>query len=301
MTPRFTIFTPTYNRAHTLPKVYASIQAQTFRDFEWLVVDDGSSDNTQELVERWKQEANFPIHYVYQPNGHKKTAINTGVREAQGELFLILDSDDEMLPNSLKIFNDYWLAIPEAQRQDYTGITALCMDQHGQLVGNRFPKDIIDSDSVSIRYDHKITGEKWGFNRTDIMRQFPFPENIPGLVTEALVWNRIAKTYKMRFINEIVRIYYDEADSLTRTSMIRNTPGFRTYYHETLCNEWRRFFKAPLSILKLAANSIRFDLHCQDMSTASRHVAQCGWGATLLRTLAYPVGYLAYQLDKQKP
>jgi glycosyltransferase involved in cell wall biosynthesis len=298
---RFTIFTPSYNRAHTLAKVYASIQQQSFRDFEWLVVDDGSTDNTGELIKRWASEASFPIRYIYQPNGHKKTAINTGVSHAQGELFLILDSDDEMLPHSLQIFNDYWQEIPEEERKQYTGITGLCIDQHGQPVGDRFPQHVLDSDSISIRYDYHIRGEKWGFNRTDVLRQFPFPEEIPGLVTEALVWDRIARQYKMRFINEVVRIYHDEPDSLTRTSMIRNTPGFRTYYNEALCHEWSRVFCAPLSVLKLAANSVRFDLHCKDMQPNKNDTNNiCSWGARLLRWLTYPLGYLVYRMDKQK-
>ena len=82
----FTVLTPTYNRAHTLARVYDSLCAQIFQDFEWVVVDDGSTDNTRELVEHWCQTAVFPINYVWQPNQHKKTAFNRGVREARGEL-----------------------------------------------------------------------------------------------------------------------------------------------------------------------------------------------------------------------
>lgn len=295
----FTIFTPSYNRAHTLPKVYASIQAQTFRDFEWLIVDDGSTDNTRNLVEQWMRDASFPIRYIYQQNGHKKTAINNGVRHAQGDLFLILDSDDEMLPNSLQIFNDAWQSIPEDDRSHYTGITGLCVDQHGEGIGSQFPQDVLDSDSISIRYNHHVTGEKWGFNTTAVMRAFPFPENIPGLVPEALIWNRIAKQYKMRFINQVVRIYHDEGDSITRTSVIKNTPGMRTFYHESLCDEWTRIIIAPIAILKLAANSVRYDLHCQDMRSSPDEFSRCGIGAKLMRWLVYPVAYWQYRKDKK--
>jgi glycosyltransferase involved in cell wall biosynthesis len=301
MSYRFTIFTPSYNRAHTLPKVYASIQGQTFRDFEWLIVDDGSSDNTRDLVAQWSSEATFPIHYVYQRNGHKKTAINTGVKHAQGELFLILDSDDEMLPSSLQVFNDAWQAIPEVTRGRYAGVTGLCIDQSGELVGSTFPSDLLDSDAIGIRYEHKVSGEKWGFNTTAVMRLFPFPEDIPGLVPEALIWNRIAKEYQMRFINQVVRIYHDEGDSISRTSVIKNTPGFRLFYHESLCNEWTRILTAPIAIFKLAANTVRYDLHCQDMRTINPHAfGQCGLGAKLIRWLAYPVAFWQYQKDKRQ-
>ena len=80
----FTVFTPTYNRASTLPRVYEGLKPQTFRDFEWLIVDDGSRDNTRELVQMWQAEACFPIRYIYQPNRGKPTAFNRGVQEAQG-------------------------------------------------------------------------------------------------------------------------------------------------------------------------------------------------------------------------
>jgi glycosyltransferase involved in cell wall biosynthesis len=287
----FTIFTPTYNRAHTLPKVYDSIKAQAFRDFEWVIVDDGSTDETRSLVEHWIAEAVFPIRYFYQQNGHKKVAINHGVRVALGEFFLILDSDDEIPNNALQILHDAWLSIPESQRAQFVGVTGLCVDQLGQLVGTAFPQDFYDSDSISIRYDAKVTGEKWGFNRTDVMRQFPFPEEIKGLVPEALIWNRIAKDYKMRFINQVVRVYHvNEADSISNTNVTRNAEGFRVFYAESLCQEWRRFWSAPIAVMKLAANTVRYDLHCQ-VETASVTSANCGIGAVWLRLACYPLGY----------
>ena len=83
----FTVFTPTFNRACTLHRVYESLSAQTYRDFEWLVVDDGSSDDTRKLIDTWERQARFPLRYIYQPNQGKHVAFNRGVREARGELF----------------------------------------------------------------------------------------------------------------------------------------------------------------------------------------------------------------------
>jgi glycosyltransferase involved in cell wall biosynthesis len=90
----FTVFTPSYNRARTLPRVYESLQRQTLRNFEWLVMDDGSTDDTRQLVTRWQAESNFPIRYIFQENQGKPAAFNHGVQEARGKLFLTLDSDD---------------------------------------------------------------------------------------------------------------------------------------------------------------------------------------------------------------
>ena len=101
----FTVFTPTYNRAHTLSRVYKSLADQTFKNFEWLIVDDGSTDGTKVLIEKWTEEASFPIRYFYQENQGKHIAHNLGVKKARGELFLSLDSDDTCVPEALERFN----------------------------------------------------------------------------------------------------------------------------------------------------------------------------------------------------
>ena len=105
---QFTIFTPTYNRAHTLPRVYESLLAQTFRDFEWLIVDDGSSDDTRELIGTWRQDGKISIQYHYQENQGKHFAHNLALQHARGNLFTVLDSDDECLPGALDLFASQW-------------------------------------------------------------------------------------------------------------------------------------------------------------------------------------------------
>lgn len=114
----FTVFTATYNRAHVLHRVYYSLCHQSFRDFEWLIVDDGSVDNTQALVEEWRNSADFPIRLFYQENQHKKTAFNLGVREARGLFFYVVDSDDELLPDALQVLYHYWQTIPDSSKEN---------------------------------------------------------------------------------------------------------------------------------------------------------------------------------------
>lgn len=105
---RFTVLTPTYNRSHLLSRAFNSLCAQTFRDFEWLIVDDGSTDDTEKLVRLWK--AFFPIRYFWKPNGGLHTALNFGVACAQGEFITELDSDDECIPTALERFDHHWTA-----------------------------------------------------------------------------------------------------------------------------------------------------------------------------------------------
>src|SRR5690554_5503093 len=122
----FTVLTPTYNRAHTLERVYSSLEEQSFQDFEWVIVDDGSTDDTRERVREWQQQARFPIHYFWQENQHKKTAFNKGVREAHGELIVALDSDDSLDMNALDTMAQVWNDIPPPERSKFVAITGLC-------------------------------------------------------------------------------------------------------------------------------------------------------------------------------
>jgi glycosyltransferase involved in cell wall biosynthesis len=192
----FTVFTPTFNRAHTLGRVYESLRAQSYRDFEWVIVDDGSTDDTPALVASWQDEAELPIRYFRKPNQGKHTAFNQGVREAKGQLFLSLDSDDSCYPQALERFWHHWQSIPEDARPGFAALTALCEDENGNIVGQKYPKDVFDSDSSEIKHRYKVEGEKWGFIRTDILRQFPYPEP-PGVtyVPESVAWIPIAALY----------------------------------------------------------------------------------------------------------
>ena len=197
---KFTVFTPTYNRAHTIKRVYDSLCQQTFRDFEWLIIDDGSIDNTKELVKKWKSQANFPIRYEWQKNSGKHIAVNRAVWLAKGEFFLIADSDDAFVPEALEKFNYYWETIPIDDREGFVGVTVLCMYENGAIVGDLFPTSPFDSNSEEKFYRYKIKGDKWGSNRTDVLKLYPFP-NVIGVkhVTLSCVWFRIAKQYKTRF------------------------------------------------------------------------------------------------------
>lgn len=257
--PRFTVFTPTYDRAHTLPRVFQSLSAQTLRDFEWLVVDDGSKDATRELVQTWAASAPFPIRYVHQENAGKAAATNLGVRLAEGELFLMADSDDEFVPEALERFALHWDAIPADQREHFTGVTALVRDPAGHVLGNPFPTSPLDSDSLELMYRFHVRGEKWGFHRTDVIRAFPFPELAGTRHTpEDVVWRAIARRYKTRFVNEVLRVYHQDAGAqLTRLSA-RQWAEFRGYYAQRMGEDLDWLRVAPVEFYRLMVNYARW-------------------------------------------
>lgn len=257
--PIFTVFTPTYNRAHTLHRVYECLCLQTFKNFEWLIVDDGSTDNTAELVSGWMQSSRIIIRYIKQNNQGKHVAFNLGVINANGELFVPLDSDDTCIPQALDRFNQRWNSIPKELRQAFSGITCLCKDELGSIVGGQLPADVIDGHFTDTITKLNRQGEMWGFHRTDILRDFPFPV-YPGerFVPEGLVWNRIAKKYKTRFINEPLRDYYHSGDGLSRKmNKIRAESPIATltYYIEIYESQ------LPIKVrLRAAINAWRFIL-----------------------------------------
>jgi glycosyltransferase involved in cell wall biosynthesis len=292
----FTVFTATYNRAHTLHRVYESLKAQTYRDFEWLIIDDGSTDNTRELVKQWQQENLFPIRYLYQENSGKHIAFNRGVREAKGELFLTFDSDDSCVPQALERFKYHWDSIPEDKKEKFSAVTALCINQEGEQIGNSFPFEVTDSDSIEIRTKYGVVGEKWGFQRTEVLKMFPFPE-IPGekFITEGIVWNRLSRQYKTRYVNEKLRIYYEDTNiSLSHSSIecrVKNPQGTITYYKEYSELNIPLIWKARGLI-----NYIRFSFHAGkntwNIIIDSPH--------TILTSILLVIGFLFYLSDLQK-
>jgi glycosyltransferase involved in cell wall biosynthesis len=297
----FTVFTPTYNRAHTLARVYESLARQSFRDFEWLIVDDGSTDGTAELVASWQAAAGFPIRYVQQENQGKHFAFNRGVAEARGELFLTLDSDDACVPEALERLHRHWTGIPRAERERFSAVTCLCIDQNGNVVGDRFPADVTDSDSLEIAYRYRVRGEKWGFQRTDVLRRFPLPEVLPReYVPEVLAWSPIARRYRTRFVNEALRIYY-----VDRPSMVTGQPagkfaaGRRLAHRHALNADLDYLRYAPLDFFRAAGQYARLSLHA-GVGPAQQLDELDGAAARLLWAVMLPVAWLIYRLDVRR-
>src|SRR5690625_6719026 len=143
-----TVVAPTYNRAPTLERVFQSLVEQSYQSFEWVIVDDGSTDETAERVAQWQREATFPISYHWQTNQHKKAAFNLGVQLAQGDLIVVLDSDDALLPNSLYEMIRVWWGLPDDERAAFAGVTGLCQSAEGCVGGDRFRHDRLDATTL---------------------------------------------------------------------------------------------------------------------------------------------------------
>jgi len=289
----FTVFTPTYNRAHTLHRVHKSLMTQTYRNFEWIIVDDGSTDDTKELVIKWQNEADYPIRYIWQSNSGKNIAVNRGVSEASGELFLIIDSDDALVPIALERFKFHWDSIPEDEKKGFSGVTCHCLDDRGKFIGTKFPFDPTDSNPLEIHFKHNVRGEKCGFQRTEILRQFPYPIfEGEKFIPQSLVWNRIAGQFKTRYVNEALRIYHFSPNSLSTASVRIKNPNGTRYYYKELLN-----FKCIIPrkhLIKNYVNYVRYSFH--GGIGVVRQVRDIR--STFYWLTALPGGYLAYLRDK---
>lgn len=211
---KITVFTPTYNRAYILEALYRSLQRQTFRNFEWLIVDDGSSDGTGELIRKWQLEENpFPIRYVLQENGGKCRAINHGLELAQGELFFTVDSDDYLLDNALETAVQWEATLPKGGR--YCAISGNLGTAPGQTPNRPLPEPFFDGTALD-RYG-VVEGERALLFYTKVHRNYLYPVcEGERFMTEAVVWNRMAADgWKIRFYNEILTIYEYQPDGLT--------------------------------------------------------------------------------------
>jgi glycosyltransferase involved in cell wall biosynthesis len=296
-TPAITVLTPTYNRALTLPRLYDSLAAQTFRDFEWLVVDDGSEDETEALVSRWSEEGKIAIRYAKQANAGKHVAVNRGVELARGAYTTIVDSDDWLVPNALERLLHHWHQIPEDERAAFSGVVGLCAYEDGTVIGDPYPADPLDCDQAQIVYQYGVTGDKHSLLRTEALREFPFPfEEVRGWVVEALVWNRMALMYRERHVNEVVMIKEYQRGGISDRGLelqIRAAVSTRQFYLEELLLPHRLRWKRRL---RSNVNYVRFSFHAGIglSEQAAAAPSKLTWLASL------PVGFAVHRRDARR-
>jgi glycosyltransferase involved in cell wall biosynthesis len=262
---KFTVITPTFNRADYLRRIYDCLKNQGENDFEWIIVDDGSTDETEAEVSSFSKI--FDIKYIYQNNSGKPSAVNKGVQMADSYLSVILDSDDTLLPNVLATVWNYFDAnamsfengcvslsglsrysghppILEKKDTDAVAAAAAGLTLHaGEIIGDKFPADYFISDHISCRYNMRISGDKCEFFITRILKKYPFPifKN-EKFITEAVVWNRIAIEGKTLYINSVLqeKIYLPDGMSFMYEELLMNNPqGTELFYNEASIHKFK--------------------------------------------------------------
>ena len=213
----FSVFTPMYNRADTVERVFKSLNAQTFKDFELILINDGSTDNSHEVALDLMKTANFKINYINNTkNQHKMACFSQAIGVAKGEFLLPFDSDDECTPDALAIFKKEYDSIPNDKKSTISGVTSLCKDQFGNLVGEKFPESPQYSNTFKQQLYHPNTSEKWGFTKTIILKSIQINPEIysRGYIPEGIIWELIAKQgFETKFVNTILRTYYLDTEN----------------------------------------------------------------------------------------
>ena len=255
-----TVLTPTFNRRALLARLHDDLRAQTCTDFEWVVVDDGSTDGTGDDVRVWAAQPGVSIRYIQQPNSGKHVALNRGVAEARGTYVLIIDSDDRCPAHAVDAFLRVWNSIPAHERAQFATVGALCQSPDGRLLGSAYPADVVDVTTMEEHLRVRGSGERCGMTRTAVLRETPFPV-FPGerFLAEGVVWNRISARYRSRYVNEVLQTKDFQRGGLTdsiRRVRIENPVGAMTLYRESA--------DLPVGFahtVRSLINYVRFGLH----------------------------------------
>ncbi len=250
-----TVFTPIYNRKYIIRRLYESLCEQTDKRFEWIVIDDGSTDNVYELLEKWqKQTHDFPIKIKKVKNGGKHRAINMGVQMAETEAFFIVDSDDYLTDDAVEFIN---LHFPEIENDEsFAGISGLrCSYLNDTIIGGRPDfSDYVDSTNLE-RKKYGLEGDKAEIYKTRCLKKFPFPEyENENFITEAIVWDKIAyNKLKVRWFNKAIYCCEYLSDGLThqgRDIFRRNPIGWGAYISDAIKYGYTDFAKLEPQIFQ---------------------------------------------------
>ena len=296
--PLFSIVTPTFNRASLLPRLFESLCQQGDASMEWVIIDDGSTDETAATVTDMMSRSPFPVTYRYQPNGGKHRALNHALDVASGYFFVDIDSDDYFLPDVLNGYAELWYSLPNEQRHRLAGMVADCVHVDGRIVGRPFPQDGIVTNANDLRAKLKVRGDKLYMYKIAIARRFPSPEfDGENFLHESVRHRRIASEFDLLATTAAGRVKDYMDDGLSSESPgqmpnpLRNPKGYRLRTLEAVNfkakENWRE-------LLKECANYVRFAFHCGvPLSIQFSEVKN-----KPLLVLSLPVGAVRYARDR---
>lgn len=223
-----TVFTPAYNRAHTLPRTYESLCRQSCKDFIWLIVDDGSTDNTAELVRDWQsRDSGFDIQYIYKENGGMHTAHNVAYANIRTPLNTCIDSDDALADGAVEKILNKWAEVKDSR---FAGIVGLDADFSGNIIGKAFPENLTET-TLSGYYAAGGAGDKKLVYRTDVVNAYPEYPVFEGekYVSLAYKYLLIDRKYKLAVLNDVLCNVEYQPDGSTGSMLrqyLKNPKGF---------------------------------------------------------------------------
>lgn len=285
-----TVFTPAYNRAHTIGRTYESLCRQTCKDFEWLVIDDGSSDNTRELVEGWIAEGKIPIRYIYQQNQGMHGAHNTAYRNINTPLNTCIDSDDYMPDDAVEKILKCW---EEHGSDKYAGLVGLDVVEDGSLIGTNFPPGM-EKTTLQGFYEAGGSGDKKLVYRTEVIKRYPeYPlfegERYVGLAYKYML---IDQDYELITLNEplVIVEYQQDGSSFNMYKQYWNNPRGSAFYRIAEMKTTRSFKRK----LMVCTHYVSSNIICRNWRFIQESPEK------LLTLLCVPSGLALYMLIRYK-
>ena len=208
--PLITIFSPTYNAESFLPYVFETLERQAYKNFEWLVVDDCSTDNTIRVLKALQSKASFPIRIIQNETNQMVTKnIELGIHNAKGKFLYLTGHDDGLKDDCLSTFVDDWNKLDAKTQDNICGLVYHCEDQNGNFIGTKYPFDYWISNDFEMRFKYDVKGEKSRFHKVEILKkiQYSYPE-IDVYIPENLFWFELSYRYNFMYINKVLRIYF---------------------------------------------------------------------------------------------
>lgn len=285
-----TVFTPTYNRAYCLHQLYESLCRQTSKDFKWLIIDDGSTDNTKELVDYWKAEDIVEIEYYHKENGGMHTGHNKAYELIDTELNVCIDSDDFMPDNAIERILFLWKTYGNS---NYAGIVGLDADFNGNIIGVPFPLTLKECTYSELRPKYGVVGDKKSIYRTDVIKNYgPYPtfkgEKFVPLYLPIL----IDKDYKVLCFNEVFCYveYQKDGSTLNIFNQYKKNPLGFSYYRKILMKNNKFYSEKVRNAIHYVATSIMI----RDVEFIKNSPEK------LITILSIPFGFLFYFFIKIK-
>lgn len=302
-TPLVSVITCTYNRAHTLPKVYESLCNQTYQNFEWIVSDDGSCDGTGDLVKQWIAEGKLNIVYLYQENNGKHIAANAARAVAKGYYDMAVDSDDYIRDDAIEVLLGAWATIPDDEKEQFYAVKARCFDpETGKPIGKSIPGGRMICTYLDAKYKYKIQDEMWSMSRLAVTNEFPYPDIRGGraggglrFYPEGIGQDLASRKYKIMLIDDALRAYSrNTSSSLMGYGAKYDRSRENIFMWTHIINDNLDYFRYdPKSFIK-AAVGVSMDTFFLKRKLKEMFRSLKGVKRKLLVGFFIPIGYICY-------
>src|SRR5690625_2744540 len=287
------IFTPTYNRAYTLDRLFTSLMNQTCKDFEWIIVNDGSNDNTEDRINKYIEKADFEIYYVYQENQGKHISLNLGQQMAKEELFMCIDSDDWITETTVeRILQDYHHIIG---KDSIGGMMYLDKDENNKIIGSNIP-DYKESNWIDLVHRQNMTGDKLYIFKTKIIKNYSFysyPNNNHMPPTYQLYL--FSNDYNFFCINHPLKVVKYLPDGISRNITLKYFTAPENYMlYRKIIHKYLPTFKARLK------NIIHYNIAAIISREKDKQLLFKSKSLIVKSKLLLPISYIFYLYFKTK-